>query len=106
SGVSTSAAQDKPVIFWTPDYGAVIVRGAMDAAWEKLGGATGTLGAPMGDQTESGNVITQRFSGGVISFDRDKKTFSTEPGNLASQLSGLQVPGLEQPKAANNAGAS
>ncbi len=103
SRMSSFAAEDKPVIFWTPDYGAVIVRGAMDAAWEKLGGATGTLGAPMADQTESGDVITQRFSGGVISWDRNKNTFSTEPANLASQLSGLQVPGLEQPKAANNA---
>ena len=41
-----------------------------------------------------------------LSWDRNKKTFSTEPGNLASQLSGLQVPGQEQPKAANNAEAS
>jgi uncharacterized protein with LGFP repeats len=106
SRMSSFAAEDKPVIFWTPDYGAVIVRGAMDAAWEKLGGATGTLGAPIADQTESGEVITQRFSGGVISWDRDKKTFSTEPGSLASQLSGLQVPEQEQPKAANNAQAS
>ena len=65
SRMSTFAAEDKPVIFWTPDYGAVIVRGAMNAAWEKLGGATGPLGAPMADQTENGDVITQRFSGGV-----------------------------------------
>ncbi|MDT7792267.1 MAG: hypothetical protein QOD59_1703 [Mycobacterium sp.] len=106
SRMSSFAAEDKPVIFWTPDYGAVIVRGAMDAAWQKLGGATGALGAPIADQTESGDVITQRFSGGVISWDRDKKSFSTEPGNLASQLSSLQVPGQEQPKAANNAEAS
>jgi uncharacterized protein with LGFP repeats len=106
SRMSSFAAEDKPVIFWTPDYGAVIVRGAMNAAWEKLGGATGTLGAPMADQTGSGDVITQRFSGGVISWDRDKNTFSTEPPNLASQLSGLQVPGLEQPKAPSNPEAS
>lgn len=106
SRMSSFAAEDKPVIFWTPDYGAVIVRGAMGAAWEKLGGATGTLGAPMADQTESGDVITQRFSGGVISWDRKKNSFSTEPANLASQLSGLKVPGLEQPKAPSNPEAS
>ncbi|MDT5015837.1 MAG: hypothetical protein QOD39_1997, partial [Mycobacterium sp.] len=106
SRMSSFAAEDKPVIFWTPDYGAVIVRGAMNAAWDKLGGAAGALGAPMADQTESGDVITQRFSGGVISWDRDKKTFSTEPSNLASQLSGLQVPGLEQPKASSTPEAS
>jgi uncharacterized protein with LGFP repeats len=52
----------------------------------------------MADQTENGNVITQRFSGGVISWDRSKNSFSTEPANLASQLAGLQVPGQDVPK--------
>ncbi|MBP2452941.1 LGFP repeat-containing protein [Mycolicibacterium lutetiense] len=96
SRISTFAAADNPVIFWTPDYGAVIVRGAMNAAWEKLGGAKGVLGAPMADQTEDGSVITQRFSGGAISWDRDTNTFTTEPSKLASELTGLQVPGLGQ----------
>lgn len=96
SRIATFAAPDKPVIFWTPDYGAVIVRGAMNAAWEKLGGATGTLGAPTADQTEDGTVITQKFSGGAISWDRADNTFTTEPSNLASELAGLQIPGAEQ----------
>jgi uncharacterized protein with LGFP repeats len=99
SRMSTFSAKDQPVIFWTPDYGAVIIRGAMGAAWDKLGGAPGPLGAPMADQTENGDVITQRFSGGVVSWDRSKKAFSTEPANLASQLAGLQVPGQDAPKA-------
>ncbi|OBA95347.1 hypothetical protein A5666_09375 [Mycolicibacterium fortuitum] len=96
SRISTFAAADNPVIFWTPDYGAVIVRGAMNAAWEKLGGAKGALGAPMADQTEDGNVISQRFSGGVISWDREANKFTTEPSKLASELSGLQIPGIGQ----------
>ncbi|MGV9801717.1 LGFP repeat-containing protein [Mycobacterium sp. NPDC003449] len=96
SRIGTFAAPDKPVIFWTPDYGAVIVRGAMNAAWDKLGGAKGTLGAPMADQTEDGNVVTQRFSGGAISWDRSDNTFTTEPGNLANDLDGLEIPGLGQ----------
>ncbi|MEW2480630.1 hypothetical protein AB0876_13680 [Mycobacterium sp. NPDC049093] len=100
SRISTFAAADNPVIFWTPDYGAVIVRGAMNAAWEKLGGAKGALGAPMADQTEDGGVISQRFSGGAISWDRDADKFTTEPSKLASELSGLQVPGLGQTPAA------
>jgi len=99
SRMSSFAAKDQPVIFWTPDYGAVIVRGAMNAAWQKLGGAKGEMGAPMADQTESGEVTTQRFSGGVISWDRSKNSFSTEPANLASALAGLQVPGQVAPKA-------
>lgn len=99
SRISTFAAADNPVIFWTPDYGAVIVRGAMNAAWDKLGGAKGSLGAPMADQTEDGSVITQRFSGGAISWDRDANKFTTEPSKLASELSGLQIPGVDQPHA-------
>ncbi|CDO10861.1 hypothetical protein C1S82_11225 [Mycolicibacterium cosmeticum] len=93
------AAADQPVIFWTPDFGAVIVRGAMNAAWQKLGGATGELGAPKSDQTENGDVISQQFSGGSISWNRATHTFTTEPANLQSQLAGLEVPGADAPKA-------
>lgn len=101
SRISTFAAEDRPVIFWTPDYGAVIVRGAMNAAWSKLDGAEGPLGAPVADQTESGEVITQRFDGGVVSYDRATGTFSTEPPNLAAGLAGLDVPGQEAPQTAS-----
>ena len=97
SRMSTFAADDKPVIFWTPDHGAVIVRGPMNAAWDKLGGATGELGAPVADQTENGDDITQRFSGGAISWNSATKKFSTEPTNLASQLAGLEVAEPEAP---------
>ncbi len=99
SRMSSFAAADKPVIFWTPDYGAVIVRGAMNAAWEKLGGATGTLGAPVSDQNQNGDVITQKFSGGALTYDTATKKFTTEPGNLAPQLAGLEVPGQQAPQA-------
>jgi uncharacterized protein with LGFP repeats len=103
SRMSSFAAEDNPVIFWTPEYGAVIVRGAMAAAWDKLDGAKGALGAPMADQTEAGDVTTQRFSGGVVSWDRSKNEFSTEPANLASELSGLEVPGQQKSPDAPNA---
>jgi uncharacterized protein with LGFP repeats len=98
SRAATFAAQDKPIIFWTPDYGAFIVRGAMNAAWSKLGGATGSLGPPVADQSESGNVVSQRFTGGQISWDKQTNKFSTEPANLASGLAGLSVPGYEPPE--------
>ncbi|MBX7432748.1 hypothetical protein JDV09_11625 [Mycobacterium sp. Y57] len=99
SRVSKFAAADQPVIFWTPDYGAVIVRGAMNAAWEKLGGATGDLGAPASDESRDGDVITQKFAGGAISYNTKTNKFSTEPGSLASQLAGLEVPGEGAPQA-------
>ena len=97
SMIATFAAADRPAIFWTPDFGAVIVRGAMNAAWAKLGGATGDLGAPTADQTENGDIVTQKFSGGAISWDETSGRFTTEPPNLASQLSGLEVPGRDLP---------
>ena len=103
SRVSTFSAEDKPLIFWTPDYGPFIVRGAMNAAWDKLGGAIGPLGPPVADQTEDGNVVSQRFSGGEISWDKQSNRFSTEPANLAPGLAGLTVPGYEPPDASNAA---
>jgi uncharacterized protein with LGFP repeats len=106
SRMSTFAAEDKPVIFWTPDHGAVIVRGPMNTAWDKLGGATGELGAPVADQTENGDVTTQRFSDGSISWDSAAKKFSTEPANLASQLAGLEVSEKEAPQSPAPAQAS
>ena len=104
--MSTFAAADRPVIFWTPDHGAVIVRGAMNAAWAKLGGATGELGAPEADQTENGDVITQRFTGGEVSWDSSTKAFSTDPPNLASSLAGLEVPEVEPPQTPDTPSAS
>lgn len=51
SRVSTFSAADNPVIFWTPEHGAFVVRGALNAAWDKLGSSGGVLGAPVGDET-------------------------------------------------------
>jgi uncharacterized protein with LGFP repeats len=97
SRVSAFAATDKPVIFWTPAHGAFVVRGAIKAAWDKLGGSTGKLGAPTGDEAVNKDVVSQRFTGGQISWNQQKNTFSTLPTNLASALSGLQVPGQKTP---------
>ena len=92
SRVSSFAASDNPVIFWTADHGAVIVRGAMKAAWDKLGGAAGALGVPESDQTADGDKVSQKFSGGQLSWDAKTNTFTTDPANLAESLGGLEVP--------------
>ena len=92
SRISFFSAPDNPVMFWTPDTGAIVVRGAINAAWAELGGATGTLGAPTGEPTVSGDTITQGFSGGEISWNQATEKFSTTPGDLASSLSGLELP--------------
>ncbi len=97
SRVSAFSANDKPVIFWTPGHGAHVVRGALKAAWDKLLGATGNLGAPVADQTIAKDVVTQNFTGGQIAWNKTKNTFTTQPANLASALSGLEIPGQKTP---------
>ena len=104
SRVSPFAAADKPVIFWTSDHGAFVVRGAIKAAWDKLDGATGKLGAPVGEQKANKDVLTQKFTGGQIAWNQAKNTFSTQPANLASSLSGLQVPGQKTPAGSSTGG--
>jgi uncharacterized protein with LGFP repeats len=106
SKVSAFAASDKPVIFWTPDHGAFVVRGAIKAAWDKLLGPTGRLGAPLGDQTITQDIVTQKFTGGQIAWNKTRNSFTTQPPNLATALSGLQVPGQKTPagSASPNAG--
>ena len=98
SRVSAFSAPDKPVIFWTPDNGAIVVRGAINAAWDKLGGATGTLGVPTGEAKVDGDTVTQSFSGGEISFNKATNSFSTKPPELAGSLSGMEVPSGTAPE--------
>ncbi len=94
SRISTFSADDEPVIFFTPDNGAFVVRGAMKTAWDKLDGASGALGAPVGDQAVEGDMVSQKFTGGTVVWNRAANAFSTEPAGLAKALSGLQVPGM------------
>lgn len=100
SRIATFSAADKPVIFWTSNHGAFVVRGAMKAAWDKLRGPTGKLGAPVDDQAVNGDVVSQQFTGGKVAWNRAKNSFTTDPSNLAPLLSGLQVSGQNQPSTA------
>ncbi len=92
SRISSFSAPDKPQIFWTPDTGAIVVRGPINAAWTKLGGATGVLGIPTDEQTAKGDTVTQTFTGGELSWNKATKEFSSKPTELASELSGLELP--------------
>ncbi len=98
---TTFSASDNPVIFWTPATGAWVVRGAINAAWDKLGGSAGSLGVPADDENYQGDVVSQKFTGGELSYDRKAKAFTTVPPELAGQLAGLQIP--DDPTSAINA---
>ena len=67
---TTFSAADNPVIFFTPDTGARVVRGAINAAWDKLGGSAGVLGVPTEDEVYRGDDVSQNFSGGQLSWNR------------------------------------
>ena len=69
-----------------------MVRGAINAAWDKLGSSGGALGVPVADETYNGELATQAFSGGQVSWNRLTKAFTTVPPDLAKQLADLQVP--------------
>ena len=90
---TTFSAADRPVIFWTPDTGAHVVRGAVNAAWDKLGGSAGVLGVPTDDEKFDGDTVSQTFTGGQITWNRKTKAFTTTPPELADQLAGLDIPG-------------
>ena len=101
---TTFSAADKPVIFWTPTTGARVVRGPINVAWDKLGGSAGPLGVPVEDEAYRGEVVTQKFTGGELSWNRQTKTFTTVPPELAGQLTVLEVP--DGPTSAINAAAA
>ncbi|MGK2881140.1 MAG: LGFP repeat-containing protein [Mycobacterium sp.] len=103
SRISSFAAQDKPVIFWTPENGAVVARGAINAAWATLGGAPAQIGVPLADQSVDGDVVTQRFSGGEISWNSVTQQYTTQPPELAGQLGAVQVPTTVPPSSATTA---
>ncbi|BBZ66815.1 hypothetical protein MINS_22440 [Mycolicibacterium insubricum] len=89
---SEFSAADHPVMFWTPDTDAWVVRGAINAAWDHLGGSAGVMGVPTADESYNGSVITQSFSGGTIAYDTATGAF-TEPADHLGELAGLPIPG-------------
>lgn len=88
AGSAPSAPATSLAIFWTSDTGAWVVRGALNAAWDKLGGSAGTLGVPTEDERYDGDVVSQKFTGGELSWNTATKTFSSDPSSLADELVG------------------
>ncbi len=98
SRMSTFAAEDKPVIFWTPDL----------RRRDRARGDERRMGQARRRHRRSRRrpwptrprTATSSRSGSVAAPSpgtRATKKFSTEPANLASQLAGLEVPESEAP---------
>ncbi|MFW0795732.1 hypothetical protein AAFP30_18110 [Gordonia sp. CPCC 205515] len=92
SRVASFAAQDDPKIYWTSADGAWVVRGPFTAATDKLGA---TLGAPTADMTTNGDVMTQEFANGTLTYNKATGAWTSAPdAALAAGLTGLAIPGM------------
>ena len=62
---------------YTSTVGTVLVpKGALLDEWNRRGGAGGTLGYPLSAASTSGNLTTQRFAGGTMTYDAATKTIT------------------------------
>ena len=52
----------------------------------------GALGVPVEDERYDGDVISQKFTGGELSWNTASKTFTSDPPSFADELGGLEVP--------------
>ncbi|WP_448617631.1 hypothetical protein [Geodermatophilus sp. URMC 65] len=58
------------VVYWSSETGAHVVRGDILARWRQLGGETGRLGFPTGDDTAVPGGYQTTFRGGTIWWSR------------------------------------
>lgn len=56
-------------IYWTADTGAWEVHGLFHQTWSDNGWENGWLGYPTGPEVRSGDVVTQQFQGGWLSYN-------------------------------------
>lgn len=57
------------VVYWSPETGAQIVRGQILKTYMDNGGARGTLGWPVGDETTEGGATYSDFENGRIKLE-------------------------------------
>ena len=81
------AAEDKPVIFWTPDYGAVDRARRDERGLGPAGRREGTTGRADGRPDRGRRRHHAASSAAAWSrWDRSNNTFTTEPPNLAVRV--------------------
>jgi hypothetical protein len=94
------AAEDHPKIYWTPQTGAWVVRGPFAAALADPQIA-GALGVPVGAAEVNGDIITQKFANGTLTFDAKTGKWINLPDiglpDLGAKLGGLKWPALSLP---------
>lgn len=78
-------------IYWSPEWGAAVIKGQVLDAWRTSGGVTGPFGYPTTDTTAIDGVQTSKFvgPGGTEIQWSDAGGLITVPASLAATLSGF-----------------
>ena len=78
-------------IYWSPEWGAAVIKGQVLDAWRTSGGVTGPFGYPTTDTTAIDGVQTSKFVGpaGTEIQWSDAGGLITVPASLAATLSGF-----------------
>ncbi len=78
-------------IYWSPDWGAAVIKGQVLDAWRTSGGVTGPFGYPTTDTTSIDGIQTSKFVGpaGTEIQWSDAGGLITVPASLAATLSGF-----------------
>uniref|UniRef100_UPI0035ABE6FE LGFP repeat-containing protein n=1 Tax=Microbacterium paraoxydans TaxID=199592 RepID=UPI0035ABE6FE len=70
AGGGCSMSFQKGVVGWSSSTGSVLVpTGAILNEWKRLGGVESAWGYPKSSAVVSGNLTTQRFQNGEVSYD-------------------------------------
>lgn len=92
---SEFSAKDGATIHWNPPNGAWLVQGPIRTAWTHLHATDGVLGTPATDTTVADGTYSQTFrgqDGNPIDIRwNSAEGFVTNPPEIASQLTGLDV---------------
>ncbi|HTY28417.1 MAG TPA: hypothetical protein VMD51_09760, partial [Mycobacterium sp.] len=78
-------------IYWSPEWGAALIKGRVLDAWRSSGGVTGPFGYPTTDTTSIDGVDTNKFAGpaGTEIQWSDAGGLITVPASLAATLPGF-----------------
>lgn len=87
------AAPGGASIYWSPEWGATVVKGRVRDAWLASGGINGPFGYPSADTTTTSGVETGKFVGpaGTEIQWSDAAGLVTVPAALASSLPGFRA---------------
>ncbi len=108
AGSACFSASDKPAIFWTAETGAWVVSGGPSTPRGTSWAVPGARWRADRRRNLRRDVVSQKFTGGTVSYNNATKVFTTDPPDLAANLAGVEVPSgserVDQPGLAGTGG--